>query len=431
MAKALGQQNIDEVFEMSRGCFLREGKTLPTTLGYYTTTTTTNKAEQNAVEETDGATQQRRADSDEHILVPKITLQVPEKSRFADDDEIDLDVIEAGMAAAEAEEARREEEYQKKKAAEREAQRKKEEDEIAAYEANMKEAERKAEELEAAHEKERVGDPSDEANKTIFAALINDKDGAIDLESDDNGESMMKGATSRPSPVGVHASNPQQSSAESPRSRRRKMLDTELTESLRNNLLWERQTTELIKVGEGARDSRRAQDPSRTDDGTVHHEDWEWESQRDNFTKCYKTETKTLQEFARYMSEHHDFHATPRQWERKVRDWGLEKYTSRQDQLERLEGRSIREAAGAGTKTDGGPAYGSLNQKTSREYFEPAVRVAGRATSQATTNFPDAKPKSPAATVTNAQLQMGGYGAKEDPATYLASNEERTKLFVG
>ena len=86
------------------------------------------------------------------------------------------------------------------------------------------------------------------------------------------------------------------------------------------------------------------------EDGTVHHEDWEWESQRDNFTKYYKAENKTLKDSARCMHENHNFFATPRQWERRVKAWGLEKYTSRQDRLRQLEGRSIHEVARAGRR---------------------------------------------------------------------------------
>ncbi|KAL6249535.1 hypothetical protein RBB50_003388 [Rhinocladiella similis] len=89
-----------------------------------------------------------------------------------DEEEIDFDAIEAEMAAIEAEEARREEEYKKKKAAEVEAKRKKEEEEAAAYEANMKELERKAEEEELAREKEKsAGTTGDEASKKMFAEL--------------------------------------------------------------------------------------------------------------------------------------------------------------------------------------------------------------------------------------------------------------------
>jgi translation initiation factor 4G len=89
----------------------------------------------------------------------------------AGDDEIDFDAIEAEMAAAEAEEARLEEEYNKKRAAEKEAQRKKEQEEAAAYETNMKEMERKAEAEEAVREKDRDAGSEDEAAKKMFADL--------------------------------------------------------------------------------------------------------------------------------------------------------------------------------------------------------------------------------------------------------------------
>lgn len=57
----------------------------------------------------------------------------------ADEEEIDFDSIEAELAALEAEEARREEEYTKKKATEREAPLKWEQEDAEAHEAHMKE----------------------------------------------------------------------------------------------------------------------------------------------------------------------------------------------------------------------------------------------------------------------------------------------------
>ena len=87
-----------------------------------------------------------------------------------------------------------------------------------------------------------------------------------------------------------------------------------------------------------------------SDDGSNHHEEWEWENQRENFTVYYKTENKTLKDAARCMSDFHGFYATPRQWERKVKLWGLEKYTTRQARMQQLEGRSIHEVARAGRR---------------------------------------------------------------------------------
>lgn len=88
------------------------------------------------------------------------------------------------------------------------------------------------------------------------------------------------------------------------------------------------------------------------EEATFHHEDGEWDDQRENFTQYYKTENKTLKEAARCMVDNHQFHATPRQWERKVKAWGLEKYASRHDRLKQIEsqGRSIHEVARVGRR---------------------------------------------------------------------------------
>ena len=129
------------------------------------------------------------------------------KSKPADDDEIDFDAIEAEMAAAEAEEARLEEEFQKKKAAQKEAERKKEEDETAAYEANMKEMERKAEEAEALREKERDAGSGDEAAKKMFADLKTDS-GVATPGSADTPAITTPGESGTATPVSEASSMP-------------------------------------------------------------------------------------------------------------------------------------------------------------------------------------------------------------------------------
>ena len=60
-------------------------------------------------------------------------------------------------------------------------------------------------------------------------------------DHEEEGPLMMQGSNSRPRPIAMISSNSQQSLANSPRTTRRNMLSTELTESLRKNLLWERQ----------------------------------------------------------------------------------------------------------------------------------------------------------------------------------------------
>jgi hypothetical protein len=60
-------------------------------------------------------------------------------------------------------------------------------------------------------------------------------------EHDEDAGLMMQGSKSRPRPIIMTTSNGQHSMAQSPRTTRRNMLSTELTESLRKQLLWERQ----------------------------------------------------------------------------------------------------------------------------------------------------------------------------------------------
>ena len=121
------------------------------------------------------------------------------------------------------------------------------------------------------------------------------------------------------------------------------------------------------------------------EEGTVHHEDTEWDAQKENFTRFYKTENRTLKDAARCMVEFYDFSATPRQWERKVKVWGLEKYTSRQDRLKQIEsqGRSIHEVARAGRRPrayDPGllhPEHGTSDDRNIRRFARREMNRSG------------------------------------------------------
>ena len=68
-----------------------------------------------------------------------------------------------------------------------------------------------------------------------------------------------------------------------------------------------------------------------------HHEDHEWEAQRDNFIRYYKDENKTLKEATQCMIDYHGFYATPRQWERKMSGWRIVKYTPRSERMLQIE----------------------------------------------------------------------------------------------
>jgi hypothetical protein len=68
----------------------------------------------------------------------------------------------------------------------------------------------------------------------------------------------------------------------------------------------------------------------------THHDDKDWEEQKENFRQCYIDHNMTRKEAAEYMKQHHNFNATPRQWERKIKQWGFSKYTGRDERLAQI-----------------------------------------------------------------------------------------------
>ncbi|EXJ61594.1 hypothetical protein A1O7_02022 [Cladophialophora yegresii CBS 114405] len=68
----------------------------------------------------------------------------------------------------------------------------------------------------------------------------------------------------------------------------------------------------------------------------THHDDKDWEEQKENFRVCYIDRNMTRKEAAEYMKHHYNFNATPRQWERKIKQWGFSKYTNRDERLAQI-----------------------------------------------------------------------------------------------
>ncbi|OAL35380.1 hypothetical protein AYO20_05431 [Fonsecaea nubica] len=68
----------------------------------------------------------------------------------------------------------------------------------------------------------------------------------------------------------------------------------------------------------------------------THHDEKDWESQKENFRICYIDDGMTRKEAAEYMKEHFNFSATPRQWERKIKQWGFSKYANREERLHQI-----------------------------------------------------------------------------------------------
>ena len=70
----------------------------------------------------------------------------------------------------------------------------------------------------------------------------------------------------------------------------------------------------------------------------THHTDKEWEEQRENFRICYIEDNRTRKDAAEFMKANYNFHATPRQWERKIKQWNFSKYTNRDERLAQIQG---------------------------------------------------------------------------------------------
>ncbi|KIW30796.1 uncharacterized protein PV07_02497 [Cladophialophora immunda] len=68
----------------------------------------------------------------------------------------------------------------------------------------------------------------------------------------------------------------------------------------------------------------------------THHDEKDWESQKENFRVFYIDQNMTRKEAAECMKEHFNFSATPRQWERKIKQWGFSKYTNREERLHQI-----------------------------------------------------------------------------------------------
>ncbi len=84
----------------------------------------------------------------------------------------------------------------------------------------------------------------------------------------------------------------------------------------------------------------------------THHDDREWEDQKENFRVCYLDNNRTRKDAADYMKRHHNFNATPRQWERKIKQWGFGKYTGRDERLTQIAsaGKSVLDVSRPGRR---------------------------------------------------------------------------------
>jgi hypothetical protein len=83
-----------------------------------------------------------------------------------------------------------------------------------------------------------------------------------------------------------------------------------------------------------------------------HHDEKDWDAQKENFRVCYIDKKMTRKDAAQYLRDNFGFDATPRQWERRIKQWGFSKYSSREERLNQIAqtGKSIYEVGRPGRR---------------------------------------------------------------------------------
>lgn len=122
-----------------------------------------------------------------------------------------------------------------------------------------------------------------------------------------------------------------------------------------------------------------------------HHEEKDWEAQKENFRICYIDRNMTRKEAAQFMKDHFNFNATPRQWERKIKQWGFAKYSSRDERLMQIAqtGRSVYDVSRPGRR----PRADNLHPHEDRNLRRFARREVSRSRSRSrSTSFADKSP---------------------------------------
>ena len=117
----------------------------------------------------------------------------------------------------------------------------------------------------------------------------------------------------------------------------------------------------------------------------THHDEREWEEQKENFRICYLDNNRTRKEAADYMKRHHNFNATPRQWERKIKQWGFGKYTGRDERLTQIAqaGKSVLDVSRPGRRPRSlVDEYGNLQPHEDRNLRRFARREVSRSRSR-------------------------------------------------
>ncbi|KIW18999.1 hypothetical protein PV08_03289 [Exophiala spinifera] len=126
-----------------------------------------------------------------------------------------------------------------------------------------------------------------------------------------------------------------------------------------------------------------SEDESQTPDH--HHDEKDWEAHKEIFRQYYIDQNMTRKEAAQHLKEQYGFDATPRQWERKIKQWNFSKYSSREERLMQIAktGKTIFEVGRPGRRPRGHTdESGRLHPNEDRNLRRFARREASRSRSR-------------------------------------------------
>lgn len=102
----------------------------------------------------------------------------------------------------------------------------------------------------------------------------------------------------------------------------------------------------------------------------------------------------TRKDAAQYVKDHFGFDATPRQWERRIKQWGFTKYSSREDRLQQIAytGKSVFEVSRPGRRPRSHD-FGKLHPHEDRNLRRFARREVSRSRSRSRSNSFTGRPR--------------------------------------
>lgn len=118
-----------------------------------------------------------------------------------------------------------------------------------------------------------------------------------------------------------------------------------------------------------------------------HHDEQEWDAHKENFRRCYMVNNMTRKEAAQFMRDAFGFNATPRQWERRIKQWGFQKYSTRDERMSQIaqSGKSVSDVSKPGRRPRA-QSSNSLHPREDRNLRRFARREMSRSTSRTRSN---------------------------------------------